>query len=216
MNAFTSITPMKAAELVEAAGIDNARQIIADHTAAGLVRSYALVIETIDQRGTSECTRGGAVPVELWQRVVREGVADDVWSRGTVRLPGAELIGGNSAAVVTGITFSPKHIDRLIAHHVIATKATATKQGRTLPTAPVETHDDVVPAEPQARRAADPSAIPAGAMLATIQQAMAALGLSRGTINKLLDEGRLVRSETGMRAVRIDVASIRTFAGITP
>ena len=218
MNAHTTITPMKAAQIVEAAGIEDAQTIIADFTAAGLVKAYALAIETIDARGASTCVRGATMPVDLWQRVILDGIVADVWASGTFRLAGSELVGGAPAAVVTGITFNAKHIDWLIAHHEGARLSRRRK--RKAPAAPVvstEAVDEVVEANadvPPSRRKADPAAIPPGALLATMEQAEAALGVSRGTIYNLIKRRKLVRAETGLRSVSIEVASIRAFAGL--
>jgi len=108
---------MKAVQIVEAAGIEDAQTIVADFAAAGLVKAYALAIETIDARGKSACVRGATVPADLWQRVILDGIVADVWASGTFRLAGADLVGGPPAAIVTGVTFNAKHIDWLIAHH---------------------------------------------------------------------------------------------------
>lgn len=220
LNALTTMTPMKAAELVEAAGIEDARRIIADFAAAGLVKSYALVIETIDARGVSTCLRGATIPTEVWQRVVLDGIADNVWTGGTVRVAGGELIGSAPASVVTGITFNAKHIDWLISHHDGAPKLRRTrarpsqkkKPAQVVVASPPASGDDHAPLQMH-RRKPDPGAIPPGALLATIGQTMKALGLSRGTINNLLKRGTLVRKETGLRSVSIEVASIQAFAG---
>ncbi|MEH3103697.1 MAG: hypothetical protein PGN12_07300 [Sphingomonas phyllosphaerae] len=76
MTAFHPVPPAKAIQLVEAAGVPNAAQLIRDFTAAGLVKSYALVLETIEPAGRRTCVRGGAVPAGLWQRIVSDGVED--------------------------------------------------------------------------------------------------------------------------------------------
>lgn len=88
MNAHTTMTPMKAAQIVEAAGIEDAQTIIVDFTAAGLVKAYALAIQTIDARGASTCVRGATVPADLWQRVILDGIVADVWASDTFRLAG--------------------------------------------------------------------------------------------------------------------------------
>lgn len=217
LNTFLTITPMKAVELVEAAGIEDARRIIADFAAAGLVKSYALKIETIDARGARHCARGPTIPEEVWQRVVLGDLADDVWSSGTVRLAGSELLGGDPATIVTGVTFNPKHIAWLIAHHQGA--PTARRRKRKAKVAPnaaaaeaVDKAEVDVPDAPPSRRKADPAAIPPGALLASMEQAESALGVSRGTIYNLLKRGKLIRAETGLRSVSIEVASIKAFA----
>ena len=206
MNALTTLTPMKAVEQVEAAGLEDARRIVADFAAAGLVKSYALMIETIDARGVSACVRGATVPAELWQRVVLGDIADDVWSAGTVRLAGSELVGGEPAAIVTGITFSRKHIDWLIAHHdgVPLSRRRKRKSKAAPPmaaTVPISEADDEAADTPSVRRKANPGAIPVGALFASMEQTMVALNKSRGTIYNLIKRGDLVRKDdTGHRS----------------
>ncbi|GHH16175.1 hypothetical protein GCM10008023_19880 [Sphingomonas glacialis] len=209
---------MKAAQVVEAAGIEDAQTIIADFAAAGLVKAYALAIETIDATGNSASFRGATVPVDFWQRLILDSIVADVWVSGTFRLAGSELIGGAPAAVVTGITFNAKHIEWLIAHHEgtpIARRRKRKAKGAPKPAAarPVdEVVVDVADVRPL-RRKADPAAIPPGALLASMEQTMQALNKSRGTIYNLIEQGKLTRKETGLRSVSIEVASIRAFAG---
>lgn len=212
---------MKAVEQVEAAGLEDARRIVADFAAAGLVKSYALMIETIDARGVSACVRGATVPVEIWQRVVLGDIADDVWSAGTVRLPGSELVGGVPAVIVTGITFSRKHIDWLIAHHDGVPLSRRRKRKPNPKAAPqavatvvANEDDDVAAAPPAAIRKANPGVIPTGALFASMEQTMVALNKSRGTIYNLIERGQLIRHNDGLRSVSIEVASIRAFAGL--
>ncbi|WP_341208692.1 hypothetical protein [uncultured Sphingomonas sp.] len=59
MTAFHPVPPTKAIQLVELVGVPNAAQLIRDFTAAGLVKSYALVLETIEASGSRICVRGG-------------------------------------------------------------------------------------------------------------------------------------------------------------
>lgn len=216
LNAVTTLTPMKAVELVEAAGIEDARRIIADFAAADLVTSYALVTKTTNARGAGTCVRGATIPADLWQRVVLGGIADDVWSSGTVRLEGSDLVGGSPAVVMTGITFKRASIEWLIAHHAGTLPARPRKRKATTPPQAREVQSlDQVAATPRPRRKRDPAAIPAGALTATMEQTEAALGVSRGTVYNLIDRGKLVRvKETGLRSVIIEVASIHAFAGL--
>lgn len=221
LNAHTTMTPMKAEQIVEAAGIEDAQTIIADFAAAGLVKAYALAIETIDARGKSECVRGATVPVDLWQRVILESMVADVWASGTFRLAGSELVGGAPAAVVTGITFNAKHIDWLIAHHDgthvarrSKRKAKAAPMAVAVAAEPVDETKVSIADAPPLQRKADPAAIPPGALLASMEQTMRALSKSRGTIYNLIERGKLTRQETGLRGVSIEVASIRAFAGL--
>lgn len=209
MNAHTTITPMKAAQLVEAAGIADGKRIIADFAAGGFVKSYALSIETLDMRGDSTVVLGPKIPKAMWKRIVQAGRTTDVWTSGTVHLAGA--------AIITGITFKPDSIDWLIAHHVGAPPSVAgsRKPAPARAVAPEPTSEDVggVPVEVAKDHHASPPAIPPGALFASMEQTMRALNKSRGTIYNLIKRGKLVRRDTGLRSISIEVASIRAFAG---
>lgn len=214
MSAFIPIPPSKAVEFVEAAGITGARRLITDFTAAGLIKSYAVAIETIEVNGDPACVRNAAVPPELWQRVIREGLVDDVWTGGTVRLPAANLIGGEPEVRITGIRFNEKYLQRLVDHHQGAIpKAMPPSNAK-----PVSIEEDEPQAAPtHSTRSAKPdtSAIPAGALVATVAQAQLALGVSRSTVNNMMNDGRLIRSGKDLgRMTRITVASIHAVLGI--
>lgn len=217
MNTFAPVAPMKALEMVEAASLEAGRQIIADFTAAGLVKTYALVIEMIDARGVATCVRGATIPPTLWQRIILEDAVADVWNSGTVRLDGSELIGGALAVVITGITFNPKHLGKLLEHHGQAPE-TAPRAAAEAP-ARAKAADAICKADvaaapvaqtPQSQRQ-EPAAIKPGAIWATVREAMSATGLGRTKINELMNDGTLVRKKFG-RATRIEVASIRALA----
>ena len=192
---------------------DDARRLLADYAAAGLVRSYALVIETTEVDRRKAIVRGAAVPVDLWQRVVREGATPDVWTGGTVRLQADDLIGGAPGVDVTGIGFHKGDLDRLVDHH--GGRASGAKH-----------HVEVTPETPTTgpgfgeqvrtgarRRKPNPAAIPPGAIFATVAQTEAALGFGRTKINEMMNDGRLVKHKID-GATRIEVASIMALAGV--
>jgi hypothetical protein len=108
LTAFRPIPARQAAELIEAAGIPDARRLLIDSAAADLVKAYALVMETIEQRGAPKVDRGSTIPVHVMQRVMSQGVADNLWSGGTVRLPGSDLIGGMPEVNLTTVGFSER------------------------------------------------------------------------------------------------------------
>jgi hypothetical protein len=181
-----------------------------DNAAASLAESYARVIETEPVAGVRDRVLGSTVPTPLWQRIIREGVFEEVWTEGTVRHAAAELIGGAPAVYITGIGFAEKHLQQTIVHH----------RGQVLDT-PQQTRPACEPAEeivgpvgkPVAeRRAPDLAAIPAGAVLCAIKQAMAALGMGRTKVNEMMADDRLVRVRID-GAARIEAASVRAFAG---
>ncbi|KQS03485.1 hypothetical protein ASG11_03755 [Sphingomonas sp. Leaf357] len=199
MTAVVPISPIKAVELVESAGILYARRVISDNAAAGLVKSYARVIETEPVAGGRDRVLGAAVPVDLWQRIIREGVVEDVWTGGTVRLPAADLIGGAPAVRITGIGFAAKHLHQTIEHHrgQVSTKPKAkTSVGQ-----PVLCEIAASADAPAKARQSDPAAIPHGALTVTVNQAMAALGLGRTKINDMMIKGTLVRVKNDTRTL---------------
>ncbi len=208
MTAFHPVPPAKAIRLVEAAGISNAAQLIRDFAAAGLMKSYALVLETIEPIGRRTCVRGGAIPTELWQRIVSDGVEDAAWIGGAVRLAGADMIGGKPAAFITGIGFNDKDLQRLIEHQQGgAPKPAAAKKASIVG---VEIVPELQSAKSPKRRP-DPSAIPRGALLATVKQVEAALGFGRTKVNELMNQGRLERVAID-GGVRITVESVKALA----
>ncbi|KQN93066.1 hypothetical protein ASE95_10820 [Sphingomonas sp. Leaf231] len=208
MTAFHPVPPAKAIQLVEAAGISNAAQLIRDFAAAGLVKSYALVLETIEPAGRRTCVRGGAIPTGLWQRIVGDGVEDAAWIGGAVWLAGADLIGGMPAAIITGIGFNDKDLQRLIEHQQGGVpKPAAAKKASVVG---VELVPELQSAE-SPKRQPDSSAIPNGALLATVRQVEAALGFGRTKVNELINAGRLERVKID-GGVRITVASVKALA----
>lgn len=208
LTAFHPVPPAKAIRLVEAAGVLNAAQLIRDFAAARLVKSYALVLETIEPAGRRTCVRSSAISAELWQRVISDGVEDAAWIGGTVRLTGADLIGGKPAVSITGIGFNDKDLQRLIEHQQGGVPKAAVKK------APVLTVAHVAVPQPATtpKRRPDPCAIPEGALLATVKQVEAALGFGRTKVNELMNQGRLERVAID-GGVRITVASVMALAG---
>lgn len=198
MTAFQPLSASAAIGLVEAAGIQDARQMIADFAAAGLLKTYALAIETVEEGGQRSTIRGSAIPAELWHRIVDEGRLDDAWRGGMVR-----LTAGQPQVAITGISFSEKHVERLVEQR---RPALATASIRRAEPAPVSE----VPEQRTRNRKPVPAAsgIPDAAELVTVDQAMAALGLGRTKINELMGEGSLTRVKIGRRTL-IKVESIR-------
>ena len=115
MTAFVQINSHDAADLLASAGSAEARRCIVDFAAAGLLNVYARKIETTDPSGACVDSLASVIPPALWKRIVAEGVADDVWTRDTVRLAGS--VGGAPAVAITGIGFSEQFVRLLIAQH---------------------------------------------------------------------------------------------------
>lgn len=78
LTAFHPLPPQKAIQLVDQAGVADAEMLIRDYAAAGIVKSYALVIETIDVDDGRSYLRDAAVPAHLWHRMIEEGVVDRI------------------------------------------------------------------------------------------------------------------------------------------
>ena len=203
MTSYKSVSPDKAVEIVQGEGIDQATRIILDFAAAGLVKGYALMTETVHASNNRQLVRGAAVSVDLWRRIIQENLSQDVWRGGTLRLSG-DLQAGSPEVNLTGLSFNETSLRRLIDHH-----------GRGVQLAsPIKTEEPiacVTVAEPIARQVAPPEAIPPGAVLVTVKQAMAALGLGRTKINALMNDGRLVKRKVD-RSTLIEVESIRRLA----
>lgn len=213
-----AMTPKQAIEVISAAGADDPATLIRDHSAAGLVRSFALRQVTIDAQGHRTVVRGRAIQTHTWERMIRDGVDGDVWGGGTVRLPGSDLVGGEAALHVTGVAFHPDDIRRLADQQRPPLQSTR-RRASTSPapqaeavaqaTAGVEQLTDTNP-----RRRPNASAIPPGAILCTVSQAKEALGIGHTKVYELLKAGRLTRAE-GVAGTRITVASVMALVGAT-
>jgi hypothetical protein len=210
LSAFHPISPLRSIELVEAAGIPDGRRVIADFAAAGLIRSYALTIETIEVSGVASAVRDSALTPALWQRIIREDVAEDVWTGGTVRLRPAELIGGEPEVRITGVRFSEKYLQRLVDHH-LGSVAKALPPRKTKPVLAEAVDPQPIPSAPVASKPA-PAPIPPGALWVTVKEAQQITGFGRTKINELMNDGRFVRRRVDS-AVRIEVASIKALLG---
>lgn len=196
--------------MVQAAGVEDAAKLIRDYAAAGLVKTYAELQVRIAADGARTSVRRGAVPAELWDRMVDEGADGDAWTGGTVRLVGSELIGGMPAVHVTGLSFNPAHVQRLVDQQLPTSLAAARVQKAALsPTSSEETADP----QPTTARYAGPdaSAIPANAILCTVKQAGEALGFGRTKVNELMKTGLLERRRVGS-STRITLESGRALA----
>lgn len=214
MTAFHPISPLRALEIVEAAGIPDGRRIIADYAAAELLKSYAQVRETIEVGGGRSCVRGAAIPVEIWQRIIRDGVTDDVWPGGTVRLVGSDLIGGAPAVNITAIGFKLDDLQRMINQHRGHTKKRpSSAKAETSPTPDSDEDPTPAPVSARRRKAPDLSGLHAGALHLDVEQTKAALSIKHTTFYKLLKTGQLERAK-GTIGTRITVASVRRYAGL--
>ena len=210
MSVFPPMSPARAVALVEAAGVTGAAEKICDFAAAGIVRSEALLVETIEVDGQRTSDDSGKVPIEIWQRVVREGLKPQDWIGGTLRIQGDVLIGGKPEVVITGLRFVTMDLHRLIRFHRGDPPAIVVPPKVMPPVVPPSTPT----AKRRTRTPPDHSIIRPGALLLTIAEAGAVLGFKRTKVNRLINAKLLDRVEVG-GAPRITVASVRALAGIT-
>lgn len=222
----------KAAEIVQQAGIGEGNTILADFAMAGLVKSYAGWIETRHPNGTRNEVRGGRIASEIWRRIIEEGKVAEALG-GSVRLEGSPQSGGAPAVAVVDIQFDDSSLGKMIGRHLAAglgslapaaapiAKAVPKATAAVTPAAPVTTDlpnagPSVCPADkdactpieqPRSAKPREKVGIPAGAVTVTVAQAMAALGLGRTTIDKMMKAGVLTRVKIGSRTL-ITVDSI--------
>ncbi len=211
-----AMTPRQAIATIRDVGAEDPATLIRDHSAAGLVRSFALRQVTIDAQGNRTEVRGRAIQTQTWERMIRDGVDGDVWGGGTVRLPRSELLGGEAALHITGVAFHPDDIQRL-ADQQRPPLQPPRKRAPTSPASQVEAAAQATAAVEQLtdtppRRRPNASAIPPGAILCTVNQAKEALGIGHTKVYELLKAGRLTRAE-GVAGTRITVASVMALAG---
>ncbi|WP_267381072.1 MULTISPECIES: hypothetical protein [unclassified Sphingomonas] len=220
MAAPYSTPARKAASLLEEAGIPHAKRVIRDHARADLLKSYAASIQIVGLKGPP-AVRGGVIPMDLWERIICEGADDDVWTGGAVRLAASGLIGGHPGVIITDVSFHLAGLQRIIDAHC-GRPSMSIAPARPTPPAPagqvvvdqtIEVPVSVAPEQPK-RRSPQTSAIRPGALLATIAETQAALGIGRTKVNELMKSGRLVR-KTIDGGVRIEVASIMAIAGVS-
>lgn len=220
MTAFQPLPPKKAILLVEEAGVMDAALMIRDYAAAGIVKSYAMVVETIGADGGRSCVRDAAIPVTLWHRMIEEGADEGIWAGATVRLAGIDATAVPKVNI-TGVRFNEGDLHKLVA--LLGNGAVAAPDVRTPPaveaSAPVDVPDarmeDVpaivdtpAPRKTRERRQPDPSILMPGKLLLTVAETQAALGLGRTKVDELMNDGRLDR-RTIDGGVRITTESVK-------
>lgn len=219
MTAFNPISAQDAVELFDHAGLEDAAKVLADYSLAGRVKGYADWMEKLQPNGTRTEARNKKIEPEMWRRIIHEGKIGDI-ATGTIRLDGSSDFGGGPKWTIIGIRFHETGIRTVLAQQSGCGRPTTepkpTKEREAVP----PRGPDIYPKEECAAetphlepKRANPSAIPEGALLATIAQAQAALGLGRTKVNELMNSGRLIRREID-GGVRIEVKSIRAIAGM--
>lgn len=218
LTAFNPIAPDEAVKLVEQAGLGGALSFLADHGLAGKVKAYAEWMEKLQPNGHREEMRDKRIAPELWRRIIAEDKIDEV-ATGRVRLVGSSEFGGGPKITIVGIRFDDLSLQATIARHCAGPRVMAIPSDplslspEAATSAESQSKPDVAQADAKPRRAANPSAIPIGAITVTVNQTMDITGLGRTTIDKLMGEGVLVRVKVGGRTL-ITVASIRRLLGL--
>jgi hypothetical protein len=187
--------------------------VLADFAVAGLVKAYARIIETDEADGRRTEVRDSRIPRDLWRRICGEGKVDDIWAIGSVRLPGSDLRDGLPAVSLIGIRFDDKSLQNVIAQHsgdVGSAAPPDQPELRTVHAMLSSPPPDEQPKLEPVKTTTKPVrvGIPEGAITVTVKEAMAATGLGRTTIDKLMGNGTLVRVKVGARTL-ITAESIR-------
>ena len=113
MSTHKPLLPSRAVERVNAAGLTDAHSLLADWAAAGLIKTYALVRETVLVGKQTEIVRDAAIPADVWRRIIQEDRADDALSGRTVRL-GAGHAGRAPDVEITGVSFSEPSLIKVL------------------------------------------------------------------------------------------------------
>ena len=211
MTAFHPLSPARAIQALEAEGVANAALLLRDYAEAGLIKTYARAVLSAEASGEKRAVRNGALPRSIWERIVRADADEQVWTGGTVRLPGSGLIGGEPEISVTGIGFHSEDLSQIVQDQLGPKRRRGAAQAQAdHPPAEAEkvTTEE---AATRRRRKPDPSRLAPGVMLLTIADAGAALGIGRTKVNELMNASRLERVSID-GSVRITVASVRALA----
>lgn len=210
MSEHLPILPAKAIAITAAAGFQNAKAILADFAAAGLIKTYALASETTPAGGPAATVRDAQIPADVWQRIVTENKVSDALNGGTIRVQGSHLRGGTASVQITGVSFSETSLLKVLEHYcktsarLSSSKSTLAKTlSPAKPTAPV--------AVCKAKKVVPP--IMPGDLLVSIAQTMQATGLGRTKVNNLIKQKILITIVVGRRTL-VTVESIERFAGV--
>ncbi len=215
MSEHKPIPPAKAIEATEAAGLPNAKAILADYAAAGLIKTYALVRQTASVSGKLETVRDAQIPNEVWQRIVAENKVCDALNGGTIRLQGSHLRGGELFVQITGISFSEASLAKVLERYCRTSRHSSAPSSKPSPTPPSSLLPDNDPSpiadDCKSKKVHPP--IKPGDLLASIAQTTRVTGLGRTKVNGLMNDGTLVKKKVGRRTL-ITVESIERFSGV--
>lgn len=208
MSAHQPILPIHAIELVQAKNLESPEKLLADFAAAGLIKTYALVREIRPEGEPSVVLRGSQIPAEEWERIVISESVQTAMNGGTVRLEGNPFKGGQPSVQITGISFSPTSLVKVLDRYCAASPIN-TMAGKSGPQAHTDASEDSA-ARVSRARAVKP--IMPGDLTVSINQVMAATGLGRTKINQLIRNKVLEHTKVGRRTL-ISVKSLEEFVG---
>ncbi|HEX7782132.1 MAG TPA: hypothetical protein VF509_04945 [Sphingobium sp.] len=209
MTAFRPISPAAALSIFGESDLD-VRALLADLADAGVVKTYARVLEQQDSDGQRE-SRDTKLPRSVWRQIIDGGKIGDVFSTGSVRLSASSEGGTQTTIVAIGIRFDDKSVLAARADHcdTFAPSATDIPQRSSAPSFQPEPEASIETAAPPppARRVL-PASIPDGALQLSIDRTAAVLGVGRTTVYKMIAEGQLNMNKTRGRS-HVTVESIR-------
>lgn len=212
MSAFRPISPQAAVQILDAANVGiNSDSRLLDLAAAGVVKGYARLIETERPGEPNHEVRDSRIGRELWRRIVHDRKTPDVYSAGSVHLEAVGDAAATGRTSVIGIRFDAKSVHAAAADHGSIAAPPPVLKATSSNTRPAPTPPIAAPAEkaqaplpPVAR----PPLIEEGAVSVSIEDAAAAIGVSRGTIYNWIAQGRLIAPKIGNRRL-VSVDSIR-------
>ena len=210
MSAFQPISPRAALRLLEDAdtGVDCVR-LLADLAEAGLIKGYARLQEVSETSGATSEVRDARIDRPMWKRIVAEGKVAEVFGVGSVRLG----IDSSDSASVLGIRFDEKSVKAAAVEHGRERQSAVTRR-KPVPAATVQEirSEPIVPpatVAPAATPAKAPRKILAPDVVAlSVDDTAEVLGMSRGTVYKLLEEGKLASKKIGGRRL-VNADSVR-------
>lgn len=219
VTAFRPISPHAAIQILDAADIGaDLHRLLANLAMAGLVKGYARLIEgeTAGQPRTE--VRDSRIDRGIWRRIVAEDRIAAVYEEASVHLD--EDGDGNRVSVI-GIRFDATSVNRAAAEHGAVPAAAP---------APIVTH--IVPPAKKSRPAPSPAydqsvpftvvdapvvsagrqraVLDPGTVALSIQETADVLGVSKGTVNNLINQGKLTSKKIGRRTL-VQADSVRAF-----
>jgi hypothetical protein len=217
VTAFVPISPAAALELLEGIGVPNKEAALASYVEGGIIKAYAQVTVTIDGRGGRAEVRDRRIDVETWSRIIDQDMICDVWSTGSARLAGDGITGGRPTVQIVGIRFDEKAVRDVVIKHSakpVVTPAPLPKATKAAATPPIVSPSapDAPPLIEAAVSAPPLSMVKRGLapdeLCVSVTEAMEIIGISRTTIYKLRDQGKLIMTKIGGRTM-VDASSIR-------